>query len=197
MDFNSIGTITESLTYNTYFRKWMLVGNSVGDAAHDKPPGVYYSLSDDLLNWTNAELLMAAEITLVEGLRPAGPDQGVVAPRSRTAPRGTSRPSGQRAQQFYTWYHLSGCNGTLDRDLHPDPDRVLEPAARRPHRRDDGVRPHRRPSARPSRSTPPGPPTPNGTVEKYQWDMDGDGKFERDTGKDPHDRAVVRRPPSR
>ena len=24
----------------------------------------------------------------------------------------------------------------------------------------------------------------NGTVKKYQWDMDGDGKFERDTGKD-------------
>ena len=45
----SIGTITESLTYNTYFRKWMLVGNSVGDAAHNKPPGFYYSLSDDLL----------------------------------------------------------------------------------------------------------------------------------------------------
>ena len=33
--------------------------------ANNKPPGVYYSLSDDLLNWTNAELLMAAEITLV------------------------------------------------------------------------------------------------------------------------------------
>ena len=28
VDFNSIGTISESLTYNTYFRKWMLVGNS-------------------------------------------------------------------------------------------------------------------------------------------------------------------------
>ena len=24
----------------------------------------------------------------------------------------------------------------------------------------------------------------NGKVEKFRWDMDGDGKFERDTGKD-------------
>ena len=25
----------------------------------------------------------------------------------------------------------------------------------------------------------------NGTVEKYQWDFDNDGKFDRDTGKTP------------
>ena len=57
------GTITESLTYNTYLKKWMLVGNSDRRPAHSKPPGVYYALSDDLLNWTDVELLMEAEIT--------------------------------------------------------------------------------------------------------------------------------------
>ena len=30
VDFMSIGTMSESLTWNSYFRKWMLVGNSVG-----------------------------------------------------------------------------------------------------------------------------------------------------------------------
>ena len=116
VDFMSIGTISESLTYNTYFKKWMLVGNSVGDPAHNKPPGVYFSLSDDLLNWTNATLLMEAEVRWVADCNPPDPikDPSILDPSS------TSRnfeTVGRNAQLFYTWYHLSGCAGTLDRDL--------------------------------------------------------------------------------
>ena len=39
VDFKSIGTISESLTYNTYLRKWMLVGTSVGDPGTTFRPG--------------------------------------------------------------------------------------------------------------------------------------------------------------
>ena len=183
VDFLSIGTITESLTYNTYFRKWMLVGNSVGDAAHGKPPGVYYSFSDDLLEWTNATLLMAAEITFVKDCNPPDP----IKESSILDPASTSRnfeTTGQRPQQFYTWYHLSGCNGTLDRDLVRIP---IEFSNQQP--------------GGPTATMTASASTPsvgqavtfdasqsadaNGTVEKYQWDFDNDGKFDRDTGKTP------------
>jgi hypothetical protein len=116
VDFLSIGTITESLTYNTYLKKWMLVGNSVGDPAFGKPPGVYYALSDDLLNWTHVELLFAAEITWVRDCVPPDP----IKEASILDPSSTSRnftTVDQTAQIFYTWYHMSGCNGTLDRDI--------------------------------------------------------------------------------
>jgi hypothetical protein len=116
IDFGSIGTISESLTYNTYLKKWMLVGNSVGDPAFNKPPGVYYALSDDLLNWTDADLLMAAEITWVRDCVLPDPIKEV----SILDPASNSRnfeTVGQTAQLFYTWYHMSGCNGTLDRDI--------------------------------------------------------------------------------
>ena len=37
----------------------MLVQTPSAMPRTNKPPGVYYSFSDDLLNWTNATLLMA------------------------------------------------------------------------------------------------------------------------------------------
>ena len=108
----------------------------------------------------------------------------------RTAPRGTSRPSARRAQLFYTWYHLSGCNGTLDRDLIRIP---IEFSNQQPGG----------PSAAMTASTrtpavgeqvafdASGSTRPDGTVEKFEWDLDGDGKFERDTGTDPVTSEVV------
>ena len=183
VDFISIGTITESLTYNTYFRKWMLVGQSVGDPAYGKPPGLYYSLSDDLLNWTDAALLMEAEITFVQNCTPPDP----IKEGSILDPNSTSRnfeTVGQTAQLFYTIYHLSGCNGTLDRDLVRIP---IEFTNQQPGGPSAAI-------AASERTPSVGEPVTfdasrsadaNGTVEKYQWDFDNDGKFDRDTGKDP------------
>ena len=175
--------ISESLTYNTYFRKWMLVGNSVGDPNNGRPPGVYYSLSDDLLNWTNAELLMAAEITF---------DRDCVLPdpikeSSLLDPNSTSRnfeTVGQTAQQFYTWYHLDGCNGTLDRDLLRIPIEFSNQQAGGPSAQMTAV--DRTPPVGEAVAFDASPSADaNGNVEKFQWDMDGNGSFERDTGKDP------------
>jgi hypothetical protein len=126
VSFNQIGLITESLTYNTYLKKWMLVGNSVGDPEFNKPPGVYYSLSDNLIDWTHVELLMEAEITWVRDCVLPDPIKEV----SILDPSSGSRnftTVGQTAQMFYTWYHMSGCNGTLDRDLVRIPIRFVNP----------------------------------------------------------------------
>ena len=121
------GRSRENLFYNTYFKKWVLVGNSVGDSNFpDKPPGVYYALSDDLLNWTDLKLLMAAEITWARNCVLPDPIKEV----SILDPSSTSRnftTVGQNAQLFYTWYHMSGCNGTLDRDLVRIPIQFTDP----------------------------------------------------------------------
>ena len=183
VDFNSIGTISESLTYNTYFRKWMLVGNSIGDPPTGRPAGVYYSFSDDLLNWTDAQLLMAAEISFAADCTLPDP----IKESSILDPNSTSRnfeTVGQNAQQFYTWYHLNGCNGTLDRDFIRIPIQFSNQQPGGPSAQMTAV--DRTPTVGEavafdaSRSS-----DANGDVEKYRWDMDGDGTFERHTGKDP------------
>ena len=182
VDFLSIGTITESLTYNTYLRKWMLVGASVGDPAFNKPPGFYYALSDDLLQWTNATLLMAGELTWTKDCVPPDPirDPSLIDPNS------TSRnfeTVGQRAYLFYTVQHLSGCAGTLDRDLLRIPVEFSNQQAGGP-------------SAALTASTrtasvgdtvafdASGSSDSDGSVTRYEWDLNGDGTFERDTGSD-------------
>jgi hypothetical protein len=180
----SIGTLSESLTYNTYFRKWMLVGNSVGDEAHNKPPGVYYALSDNLLEWTDAALLMAAEITWVRDCDPPDPikESSLLDP---TSPSRNFETVGQRAQQFYTHYHLSGCNGTLNRDLIRVPIEFSNQqpggpqAAMTASTRSAGVGEPVKLDASGSSDTD------GGTVEKYEWDFDDDGRFDRDTGTNP------------
>ena len=127
VDFLSIGTVSENLFYSTYFKKWVLLGNSVGDPNFpEKPPGVYYALSDDLINWTHLELLMAAEITWSRNCVLPDPIKEV----SILDPSSTSRnftTVGQDAQLLYTWYHMSGCNGTLDRDLIRVPIQFTDP----------------------------------------------------------------------
>ncbi len=183
VDFLSIGTITESLTYNTYLKKWMLLGNSVGDPAFNKPPGVYYSLSDDLLNWTNAALLMEAEIRW--GADCVKPDP--IKDPSILDPASTSRnfeTVGQRAQLFYTHYHMSGCNGTLDRDLIRVPIEFTNqqpggPAAAMTASTRSAV------AGQPVEFDASGSSDPDGVVKKFEWDLDGDGDFERDTGSNP------------
>src|SRR5689334_17857391 len=57
-----IGTMTSSLTYNTYFGKYMLVGTETlyNPKTGKNVSGFFYSLSSDLLTWGPARLLMTA-----------------------------------------------------------------------------------------------------------------------------------------
>jgi len=51
------------LTFNTYFNKFILVGHTAtGYTMEDRGvPGIYYSLSDDLIHWTPRRLIMAIQ----------------------------------------------------------------------------------------------------------------------------------------
>jgi hypothetical protein len=183
VDLSSIGTITESLTYNTYFKKWMLVGQSVGDPVYNKPPGIYYAFSDNLLEWTNVALLMEAEIRWTTDCIKPDPikDPSILDPAS---PSRNFETVGQRAQLFYTWYHMNGCGGTLDRDLiripiefsnqqEGGPSAAMTASTSRPA------------AGQPVRFDASGSRDSDGTVKKFEWDLDGDGDFERDTGSNP------------
>jgi PKD domain len=183
VDTNSIGTMSESLTYNTYLRKWMLVGASVGNPANGLPPGIYYALSDDLLEWTNLDVLFEGEVVWVNDCTPPDP----IKDPSLLDPASTSRnfeTVGQRGQLFYTHYHFSGCNGTLDRDLIRIP---IEFSNQQPGGPSAALTAstHSASVGQPVRFDASGSSDSDGTVTRYQWDLDGDGGFERDTGADP------------
>jgi hypothetical protein len=56
------GEMTESLTFNTHFGRYLLLGVSWKPRPETGEPvwGVYYSLSDDLIEWSERRLLAAA-----------------------------------------------------------------------------------------------------------------------------------------
>jgi hypothetical protein len=184
IDFTSIGTMSESLTYNTYFGKWMLVGASVGSPQHGLPPGFYYALSENLIDWDDYRLLMEAEITWSRDcVNPPYPirDPSVLDPDSTAR---NFETVGQTAYLFYTEHHNSGCNGTLDRDLRRIP---IEFSNQEPGGPTAELTASTRTAAvgERVRFDASGSSDSDGTVQRYRWDLDGDGTFERTTGAKP------------
>ena len=57
---DNISKMSSSLTYNTYFNKFLVVGMR-NDGPGGRPDGIYYSLSEDLINWTPDQLIMECE----------------------------------------------------------------------------------------------------------------------------------------
>lgn len=75
---NEIGALTYSLTYNTFFEKFIAVGVSGSPI-----PGFYFSLSDDLVHWTPKQFLMdAPQVFTTGGEMPFFPYPSLVDPDS-------------------------------------------------------------------------------------------------------------------
>jgi hypothetical protein len=55
---NLSGSLNESVIYNTVLGRYIMIGYSHHPTATDPTWGFYYSLSDDLVNWTQRELLL-------------------------------------------------------------------------------------------------------------------------------------------
>lgn len=113
-----IGTMNESLTYNTYLDRYLLVGLVASrPGPSGKPvPGVYFSLSSDLIHWSRRRLIM--EATSVQTFRYGGPDP--IAHPSLIDPRSDSRTfatTGRRPYLYYTRFNYEGCQRTMNRDL--------------------------------------------------------------------------------
>jgi hypothetical protein len=97
-----------SLTYSTEARQWLLVGQAVG--------GAYFSLSPDLIHWTPPKLFFEAQITW--NYKCGDPDP--IAYPSVIDPQSTSRnfqTVGKTAYLYFTQFHYTDCQQTLDRDL--------------------------------------------------------------------------------
>lgn len=118
VDPDAIGRMTHSLTYNTYFGKYLLVSPS-GQFDFKKRRvvwGFYYSLSDDLVNWSKRTLIKETELTWT--YRCGDPDP--VSYPSVLDPDSQSRnfeTTGRRAYIYFTRVHYRACAQTLDRDL--------------------------------------------------------------------------------
>ena len=106
-----------SLTYNTYFDKYLLVSTANQyDSKRRLVWGFYYSLSDDLIEWSQRKLIR--EVELPQSYR-CGDRDPVYYP-SILDPTSTSRSfetSGRRPYIYFTRFHFEACVQTLDRDL--------------------------------------------------------------------------------
>ncbi len=128
IDFPSIEVMSQSLTWNTYFNKWLLVGNA-GKYDPDRGEnvyGMYYSTSSDLIHWSDRKLLV--EVPLPHSWK-CGDEfpwgfPSVIDHDSRSRNFDTSD------HEFYLYYTLNNrtsCFGSLDRDLVRVPIRFTSP----------------------------------------------------------------------
>ena len=125
----SINNMSSSLTWNTYLNKYLLVGygfTNVG-AQTGNPWDIYYSTSDDLINWSPRQLLMNAEI-IFESCGTSDPERTDPLYPTLIDQASTSRnfeTTGQHPHLYFTRFNQATpqtCNGTawpcsLDRDL--------------------------------------------------------------------------------
>jgi hypothetical protein len=118
VSFTKISSMVQSLTYNTYFDKYLLVGTA---GAYDPAKrrvvrGFYYSVSDDLIHWSMRKLIR--EVGLLATFRCGDPDP-VLYP-SVLDPASGSRnfeTTGRRPYLYFTRIHFSACRPTYNRDL--------------------------------------------------------------------------------
>jgi hypothetical protein len=108
---DNIGKMSSSLTYNTYFEKFMVIGKDWATG------GIAYSLSEDLINWSPRVGLFPGPVNnagdLVTGWGPGGilyPE--IIDPTDTT--RNFENP-GQEPYLYFTKWNEAG--SSLDRDL--------------------------------------------------------------------------------
>jgi PKD repeat protein len=180
---------TGSLTYSTYLGKYVLLGVSQRyDAAAQRwHGGFYYSLSEDLINWSPSKIFMYGELPWTHRCGEPSPvrDPSLLDPASDTR---NFETIGRRPYLYFTRFNLeywdpNTCWATLNRDL-----------IRIPIEFTDTSPPNQAPSASFTVSPNPAPTgqtvtfngsassDSDGAIANYKWDLDGNGTFETDTG---------------
>ena len=116
LEWDNIGaSLNDSITYNTYLDRYVLVGLSADQIDHREVWGIYYSFSDDLIHWTRRKLL--AEMPLPWTVENGGSDLSILYP-SLLDPNSDSRnfeTTGKTAYLYYTRHNFG--QGNPDRDL--------------------------------------------------------------------------------
>ena len=113
VSFDEIGSIERSLTFNTHLNKFFVIGTEAKFDSQQQTfvRGLYYSFSDDLIHWSERQLLLEF---------PASGCPLTIAYPSVIDHTSTDRnfgDAGQSAHLYYTRFNLSNCQLTNDRDL--------------------------------------------------------------------------------
>jgi hypothetical protein len=174
---NLVTGVSEGLTYNTYFQKYLLIGSYGGTT-----PGFYYSLSDDLIRWTPPKLLLSRETA--QSYVCGDPDP--VRDPSLLDPASSSRNFETTGRDPYVYYKILHTNGSCS--FGPDRDLLRIPI------RFTGTVPVASFTATPaapvigagvtlnaSATTDPG----GNPITSYEWDLDGNGTYETSSGSNP------------
>lgn len=116
LDPDDIGAqMIESLTWNTVLERWVLVGISADSIEGRETWGFYYSLSDDLIDWTRRRLLL--EVPLPWTVADSGSGLSYLYPSllDPTSESPNFETTGQTAYLYFTRNNEG--QGSLDRDL--------------------------------------------------------------------------------
>jgi len=126
--YNEIAQMNSSITYNTFFGKFLLIGTAglfdpgTGEIVY----GVYYSTSTDLIHWSMRELVMEAELLWTWQCG----DENPIAYPSVLIPSATSRnfeTTGKKMYLYFTRLNANNCILGLDRDLIRIPIEFINP----------------------------------------------------------------------
>jgi hypothetical protein len=118
VSFPELGKMTGSLTYNTYLDRYVLVSPSGKQLPGRRGVtwGVYYSTSEDLIDWKPRQLIREAVLTSsfrCGDANPVGfPSLLDSASRSRNF-----ETTGRSPWLYFTRFHYRDCRNELDRDL--------------------------------------------------------------------------------
>ncbi len=117
VSYDEIQLMVESLTFNTYLDSFLLIGTAVEHDREDNAvSGIYYSTSDDLIDWTPRKLIAEVESRHTYQCGDSDP----IAYPSLLDPDSPSRnfeTTGKRAYLYFTRFNYESCKETLDRDL--------------------------------------------------------------------------------
>jgi hypothetical protein len=117
VSYPQIDVMTDSLTFNTYLDRFVVVGGSTKKLTGGKTVGgFYFSQSRDLVHWSERKLIKPTPLYWTRKCD----DPDALAYPSVLDPASTSRnfeTVGKRAYLYFTRRHYEGCDGTLDRDL--------------------------------------------------------------------------------
>ncbi len=110
VDYDNIEKMHSSITWNTYFQKFLLIGL----AQKNKKWGIYYSLSSDLIHWTVRKLVMEANVNINPD---ADPTQSLVGYPSIIDHNDTTRNFEQTGREVYLYYTTWFKDNPYDRKL--------------------------------------------------------------------------------
>jgi hypothetical protein len=107
----------ESLTYNTYLQ-YLLVGLSQDTlpGGRGRTSGIYYSVSDDLKEWSRRKLIREVEFP---GVFQCGDRNPILYPSllDHDSSSRNFETTGRRSYLYFTRLHYRDCVQTLNRDL--------------------------------------------------------------------------------